>query len=167
MTQAELLSEQIVYSRDWTLRLLADLRGDDWSFQPAPGLAHPLWICGHLTVAQDLLIHTRCLGSPVLSDDFKSKFPIGGAIKPVDEFSYPAPKDLLDIMATTQRQTLETVRAMSDELLAEPAYAADGKSPHPHYRDKRGAVSHCSRHEAFHAGQLAMIRRLLGKPFLR
>ena len=56
---------------------------------------------------------------------------------------------------------------MSDSLLDEPAFGADGKSPHPHYKDKRGAVAHCNRHEAFHAGQLAMIRRLLGKTFLR
>jgi hypothetical protein len=55
---------------------------------------------------------------------------------------------------------------MSDSLLAEAAFGGDGK-PHPHYKDKCGVVAHCNRHEAFHAGQIAMIRRLLGKSFLR
>ena len=55
---------------------------------------------------------------------------------------------------------------MDDALLAERAYGADG-ARHPHYDDKSGAVSHCNRHEAFHAGQIATIRRLLGKSFLR
>ena len=50
--------------------------------------------------------------------------------------------------------------------LARPASGKDG-NPHQHYQTVRGAVTHCNRHEAFHAGQLALIRRLLGKPFLR
>ena len=69
-------------------------------------------------------------------------------------------------MKTTHAATTEAIRGMSDALLAEPAFAADG-SPHPLYRDKCGAIAHCARHEAFHAGQIATIRRLLGKPFLR
>ena len=59
---------------------------------------------------------------------------------------------------TTQREIID--------LQSEPAFGKDG-AVHPHYTDKLGAVSHCARHEAFHAGQLATIRRLLGKPFLR
>ena len=81
MTQAELLAEQLVDTRDWTLKLLADLSGDDWHFQPAAGLAHPLWLCGHLASAQDTLIHTRCLGGGVLDSTFKSHFPLGAAVK--------------------------------------------------------------------------------------
>ena len=63
-------------------------------------------------------------------------------------------------------RTLAGVRGMSDDLLGEPAWGKDGR-PHPHYRDKVGAVPHCAGHEAFHAGQLALIRRMLGKAFLR
>lgn len=69
-------------------------------------------------------------------------------------------------MAEVQARTVEALRGMSESQLAEPAYGKDGR-PHPHYRDKRGAVIHCNRHEAFHAGQLATLRRLLGKSFLR
>ena len=55
---------------------------------------------------------------------------------------------------------------MSDAKLSEPAYGKDG-APHPHYTRVAGAVGHASRHEAFHAGQIALLRRLLGKQFLR
>ena len=65
-----------------------------------------------------------------------------------------------------QIKTVETVRQLSDDMLSEPAYGKDG-TRHPHYDDKRGAIGHLVRHEAFHAGQLAMLRRLLGKSFLR
>jgi uncharacterized damage-inducible protein DinB len=160
------LAEQLDGTRDWTLKLLADIRGDDWTFQPAAGLAHATWLCGHLACSQHLLIHVRCLGRPFLSDAFVANFPIGGPVRSVREHAYPTIDELLRVMADVHARTLTAVRGMDDARLAEPCRGKDG-GPHPHYRDKRGAVSHCGRHEAFHAGQLALIRRLLGKSFLR
>lgn len=166
MTQAELLAGQLEDTRAWTLALVADLGGDDWIFQPAPGLAHALWICGHLASSQNTLVHVRCLGAGVMDDSFKSHFPIGRPVASVVEHDYPPIDEVLSTMTNVHRKTCEGIRGMGDDLLSEPAFGAEGK-PHPHYKDKRGAVSHCTRHEAFHAGQLATLRRLLGKPFLR
>jgi len=168
MKLADFLAEQFDGSRDWTLRLIADLRGDNWTFQPGPGLAHPLWLCGHLASSENLLIHVRCLGTKgILETSFADHFPIGGPVKSAAEHDYPPVAAVLDTMKAVHEKTLQAIRGMSDALLAEPAFAADGKSPHPHYRDKGGVAAHCSRHEAFHAGQIAVIRRLLGKSFLR
>jgi len=149
------------------MNLVADMAGADWALQPAPGLAHPLWICGHLACAQDLLVHVRVLcTSGVLDESFTRHFPIGARIKSCRGHDYPPVETVLDAMKDVHARTLEAVNGMSDELLAEPCFGGDGK-PHPYYRDKAGAVAHCSRHEAFHAGQIATIRRILGKPFLR
>ncbi len=168
MTNAELLAAQLDGTREWTMKLLADLTGDDWTFQPAEGLGHALWLCGHLACSQSLLVFVRCLGRPALVEtEFAAHFPIGGAVKSADEHDYPPVELVLDTMKTVHEKTLAAIRGMGDVLLAEPAFAADGKSPHPHYRDKAGAVAHCNRHEAFHAGQIALIRRLRGKSFLR
>ncbi|TWT40370.1 DinB superfamily protein [Phycisphaerae bacterium RAS1] len=160
------LAEQLHYTRDWTQRLLADFGEGDWGFQPAPGLAHALWLCGHLAVSQNVLIHQRCLGTSVVDDAFAKHFQIGGPVAGTSERPYPRVDDVRGVMEETHQKTLVAIRGMSDAALAEPAFGANG-SIHPHYRDKLGAVSHCSRHEAFHAGQLAMIRRLRGKSFLR
>lgn len=168
MKLAEFLASQLDVSRDWTLKLIADLRGDDWTFQPAPGLAHALWICGHLASSENTLIHVRCLNSKGIVDPaFAAHFPIGGPVRSAAEHDYPPLALVMETMSKVHEQTLRAIRGMSDALLAELAFAADGKTPHPHYRDKAGVVAHCCRHEAFHAGQIAMIRRLLGKSFLR
>ena len=166
MTLAESLARELDGTRDWTLRLIADLQGDDWTFAPAPGLAHSTWLCGHLAVSQHLLIHVRCLGSGLLEEDFTRHFPIGGPVPSTTEHASPPVRVILARMADVHARTLVAVRGMSAALLAEPAFGKDG-APHPHYRDKFGAVAHCNRHEAFHAGQLAFIRRLRGKAFLR
>ena len=92
---------------------------------------------------------------------------LGVPVKSCQEYDYPPVEQVLAVMEDVLAKTVDAVRGMNDDFLAEPAFGADGKTPHPHYKDKRGAVSHCGRHEAFHAGQLATVRRLLGKPFLR
>ena len=135
-------------------------------FEPQPGLAHPLWLAGHLAAAQHLLVHVRVLGRPFLDDAFSAHFPIGGPVPSTREHGYPPPQQVLDVLAQVHARTLEAVHTMPETLLTEPCAGKDG-APHPHYADKRGAIEHCNRHEAFHAGQLALIRRLLGKPFLR
>jgi hypothetical protein len=167
MRTGELLADQLCRTREWTLRLIGDLHGSDWSWQPAAGLQHALWICGHLAHAQEALILKRCLGqSSVLPPDFAAHFGIGGPIKSAAEHAWPSPEEVRRRMDEVQTVVEKAVAGMSDAVLREPALAGDG-SKHPHYDDKLGAVSHASRHEAFHAGQLSMIRRLLGKPFLR
>jgi hypothetical protein len=163
---ATVLADQLDGTRGWTLRLIADVRGDDWTFAPRPGLAHPLWTIGHLAVSQDVLIHVRVLGRGILPADFTRHFPMGGAIPSAAEYAYPPVEEVRRIMDETHAKTLAAVRRMSDAVLAEPCGGKDG-APHPHYADKLGAVTHAARHEAFHAGQIALIRRMLGKQFLR
>ena len=166
MTLNELLARQLDDTRDWTLKLLADLSGDEWTFQPAAGLAHPLWLCGHLASAENLLIQVRCLGKAGLDAGFTAHFPIGAPVVGAAAHQYPAPDEVMSRMAEVHKSVLEDIRGMSAAQLAEPCAGKDGQ-PHPHYTDKAGAICHAARHEAFHAGQLATIRRLLGKPFLR
>ncbi len=166
MNSGALLAEQIDGTRAWTLKLLADLSGDDWGFQPAAGLAHAAWLCGHLACSQHLLIHTRCLQRPFLDDRFVAHFPIGGPVKSLREHDYPPIAQILDILRDVHVRTLAALRDVSEDLLAQPCAGKDG-APHPHYTTKRGAIVHCDRHEAFHAGQIALIRRLTGKSFLR
>ncbi len=166
MNNAQLLADLIEGSRIWTLKLIADLSGDDWFYQPTQGMAHSLWLCGHLAASENVLIHDRCLGNPILDTSFLAHFPIGGLVKSAQEHDYPPITDVLDVMADLHVKTLTAIRGMHDETLAEPCTGAEGK-PHPHYKDIAGAICHCARHEGFHAGQIASIRRLLGKSFLR
>ena len=166
MNTGQLLAEQMRGTRDWTLRLLEGLEGDDWTFQPQPGVQHVLWLCGHLAVAQELLLFQRCLNRSVMEEGFAAHFPIGGPIKSASEYDWPAPQQVRTTMDKMEAAVEETLAGLSDDLLAEPALGQNG-AKHPHYDTKLGAMSHMIRHEAFHAGQIATLRRLMGKSFLR
>jgi hypothetical protein len=167
MTRADLLADGLDGSRAWTLKLIADFDGEEWVFQPAPGAQHALWICGHLAVASDLLVTVRCLHRPALvSAGFSAHFQIGSNIPPAGEHTYPSVADVRTEMNRSHAAVLEQIRRLEDAQLDMPAYAGDGTA-HPHYATVAGAIMHAARHEAFHAGQLAVLRRLLGKRFLR
>ena len=166
MTTAEVLAEQLDGSRDWTIKLIADLEGDQWTFQPAEGVQHALWICGHLAVAEHLLVLTRSLGRGEPDAEFAKHFPVGAPVRSGRDDDHPSPQVVRARMDGTHAQVLEAIRSMSEEQLAARCYGKDGTT-HPHYTTNRGAIAHCSRHEGFHAGQIAMLRRLMGKSFLR
>jgi uncharacterized damage-inducible protein DinB len=116
--------------------------------------------------AQNTLLFERCLDSPILDADFAAHFPLGGPIKSAAEYDWPGPEPVRRKMDEMQRASEQAILKLSDDFLAEPAFGKDG-AKHPHYDDKLEAISHMARHEAFHAGQLSTLRRLLGKPFLR
>ena len=161
------LASELDGTRDWTKKLIADLKGSEWTFQPAPGMSHALWLCGHLACSQNLLVHVRVFGTKgVLEENFTRHFPIGGAVKSASEHTFPSVETVLQTMDDVHGKTLALIHTANESLLAQPCFGGDGK-PHPHYKDKAGAIAHCNRHEAFHAGQIAVIRRLLGKSFLR
>jgi uncharacterized damage-inducible protein DinB len=129
-------------------------------------MQHFLWICGHLAVAERLLVQIRCLDGTDADPEFTAHFPIGGPVKSAEEHDYPSPEVVRTKMDEIHAQVLSAIRGMSEAQLDEPCYGKDG-SIHPHYKTKRQAIAHCARHEGFHAGQIAMIRRLMGKAFLR
>lgn len=165
-SRAKLLADQMEGSRDWTLRLVADVEHDDWLFQPFGGGHHILWLCGHLAVAEHLLVITRCLEGDPPDAEFAAHFAIGQPIKSRVEHNWPTPAAVREKMDATHGEVIEAIRDMSDSVLDKPAYGLNG-AEHPHYKTVAGAVAHCSRHEGFHAGQIAMLRRLRGKSFLR
>ncbi len=166
MSVTDTLIEALDGGRDWTLKLVADVSGDQWTYQPAAGAQHILWLCGHLASAQQTLILARCLGFEKSDDEFNSHFPIGEPVKSAAEHNYPSPDAVIEKMAAIHATVLGAVDSMADEVLAEPCFGKDA-APHPHYTTKRGAINHCARHEAFHAGQVAMLRRMQGMSFLR
>jgi len=166
MTQGELLASQLAETRNWLMMLLADFSGSDWTFQPAPGVQHALWLCGHMASSQNTLLFQRCLGRSEIDPEIGRHFRPGELVKSAKEYAWPSSGAVLTAMHALHEKSLAAVRGMSDAMLAEPAYGKDG-GKHPHYDTKFGAISHMDRHEAFHAGQIAMLRRLLGKSFLR
>ena len=111
--RAALLADQVEVSRDWTLRLLADVEGDDWLYQPFDGGHHILWLAGHLAVAEHLLVITRCLDGDPPDAEFAAHFGIGGLVKSAGEHDWPAPDVVRSKMDATHGEVVAAIAGMS------------------------------------------------------
>ena len=165
MNTIDLLIDRLQTARKWTRDLLADIEDACWFDPPAPGVGHVAWQVGHLAASQVVLVHVRCFNrvyTEQVSASFRDTF--GRGSKPVaDRSAYPP---LADIRATFDRIHRESIDLISGINPAELGESAFGE-PHLMFKTKGEAIVMAAMHESFHAGQIALIRRLAGKAPLR
>ena len=165
MTTLDILIDRLQASRRWTGNLLADIEETRWFDPPAPGAGHVAWQVGHLAASQVVLVHTRCFDKVYtdhLSATFRDTF--GRGSKPVaDPKAYPPIAEIRAEFERIHRESIALIAAMDPRELDAPTSG----DPHPMFTTKGTAIGMAALHETFHAGQIALIRRLAGKAPLR
>ena len=100
--------------------------------------------------------------SEVVPESFTKQF--GRGSKPVsDKAVYPPVAEIRRMFDGVQADCLARIRQMTESDLDLPAYG----DPHPMFAKRGEAVGMAAMHESFHAGQIALTRRLFGKAALR
>lgn len=165
-SQLDVACRQIEFARNYTLQLLADIDESDWFRQPTGCCTHIAWQVGHLAMAEYALTMVRIRGKEptdesVLPADFFRRFKKGTEPAP-DPHVYPTPSTIRQVLDRVHRQALTELATYTDADL-------DVKLPEPHmaFDTKLGSVYFCSAHEMLHAGQIGLLRRMLGKAPLR
>jgi hypothetical protein len=157
---------QIQFARDYTLATLADINPADWFTMPPGSPTHVAWQVGHLAMAEYGLCLFRQRGrQPIdlelMSSSFRKLFSRGSVPEAGPE-KYPSAEEI--------RATFDRVHA---QVLAEaPSFSADQlreavDMPYAVEATKLGALLFCSHHEMLHAGQIGLVRRLLGSQPIR
>lgn len=156
--------EQIQVVYDYLLtygRIQAhDIPDDQFTVQPAPGINHPAWQFGHLSVATDLALNL--LGKPSLCP--KEWGPLfNPGTKPVADASiYPSKKALVTAWKTGHEAVTAALPSASPADLEQP-HGLPFELIQKAFPRKRDLLAHLlSTHEAGHLGQLALWRRLMG-----
>jgi hypothetical protein len=155
--------EQIVFARGYTVRLLDSPPRADWFRMPAEGVSHVAWQVGHLAMAQYRLALERIRGqrpedSALIADDFLRAFARESVPTP-DATRYPSPEAIRTTFNRVHEQVLRELPAVSPEALTQPP-----EKPHSLAQTKRASLLWCAQHELVHAGQIGLLRRLLGYP---
>jgi uncharacterized damage-inducible protein DinB len=165
-TRLDIAVKNMEFARSYTNQLLADVEPEDWFRQPSEGVTHLAWQVGHLAMAQYALTMLRLRGKEpedqtLISNDFFRAFK-KGTTPSSSAADYPAPDAILDVFQRVHERALQELATYSDEDL-------DVKLPEPHavFDTKLGSVFFCSSHELLHAGQIGLLRRLLGKSPIR
>jgi hypothetical protein len=94
----------------------------------------------------------------LISEDFLRLFG-RDAVPDPDPGKYPPLADIRAVFDRVHARLGQELPALSDRDLDEPPL-----KPHPLAKTKLESLLWCSRHEMVHAGQIGLLRRLLGCP---
>lgn len=160
------LLDQMAWTRQYTLQLIEAVPRELWYAIPPQASSHVAWQVGHLAVAQYGLMLFRQRGRTpddlrLMPGWLRKQFGRGTEPSKSDE-SMPEPAQLLERLSEIHAQSLHEVKALSADALRQPT-----DMPYTAYPTRLGALLFCPIHEALHAGQIGMLRRLHGLPPLR
>jgi hypothetical protein len=160
LPEAKIAIEQLVAVRRYTLGLLRDLDDAEWFRMPAEGVTHVAWQVGHLAVAEYRLALYRIRGpmpddAALIPDVFSACYRAGTTAKP-DPQKQPSVSQLRAVLDRVHEQALKELTAFAGDWLESTVM------PHPQFTNKLGSLLWCGQHEMIHAGQIGLLRRLLG-----
>lgn len=172
LTAAEVLAHrdsalgQMRFAREYTLQLIADVPVEIWYDMPTGAPTHLAWQIGHLAVSEYGLMLFRQRGRAegdleLMPGWLRKKF--GRGTKPISGADgQPAPEELLAVLEKIHRQSLEEAASLSVETLV-----TESEMPYAVFPAKLGALLFAPIHESLHAGQIGLVRRLLGSDPIR
>ena len=157
---------RIKFSRLYTKRFLEGLSDDEWFWCPSELTTHIGWQVGHLAVSQYNLCLRRVRGrttadESLVSDRFIDAFKLGSTPDP-SPANNPGLSEIRRVFDAVQQQAVTELATRSDAELEVPV-----EQPHPVFKTRLEAVEYAPQHELVHAGQIALLRRMMGKPPLR
>ncbi len=140
--------------------LLADIPDARLAEQPQPGVNHPAWILGHLTLVADNVLG-RLGGTKVLTADWGPRYGMGS--KPsTNRGDYPSKEEMLRAFEERHQQLRQTASSATAQQLAV-------ENPNPRMRENLPTLQQLvafilTGHVGVHLGQLTTWRRLIGLP---
>jgi DinB superfamily len=162
----QLALQQIEFARGYTLSILAEIDESQWFVMPVGCPTHVAWQVGHLAMAEYGLCLYRMRGRQssdleLMTSSFRKLFS-RGTLPEADATKYPPPAEIRTTLDRVHTQVQREAPAFSADQLQEPM-----DMPYAVEATKLGALLFCSHHEMLHAGQLGLLRRLLGSQPIR
>lgn len=162
MTEFRAATDQIRFAREYTLHFLQDVRPDEW-FQRPGGVTHLAWQLGHLAMAQYRLVLERVRGPRpedpgLISDEFLKTFARDSTPESEPD-RYPSIERIRAVFDRVHDRTLDALTAVDPATLNQPPV-----KPHSIATTKGRCLYWAGQHELVHAGQIALLRRLLARP---
>jgi len=156
--------QRMRFARIYTRQLLRDLTPQEWFWQPPEVATHISWQVAHVAVAQYALCLMRVRGKAagdeaIVTEAFFDQFKRGS--QPVGAEKSPPVAEIERVFDAVYKQALAELADQSDAALDVPV------DPHPAFKTKFEAVEFAAPHEFVHAGQIGLLRRLMGKPPVR
>jgi len=154
MAQLDTVAAQFRFHEGMLARTVEGFEEADWLHRPGEA-NHALWILGHVAATRRYLL--RRLGEKVDEEEWEKAF--GQGNRPGDKLE-PAPAALIKDVQSMGAQLEMRIRSLTLEETEAPI-----EKPMPDgSKTRAGMVRFLLFHEAYHLGQLGLLRRIRGKP---
>jgi uncharacterized damage-inducible protein DinB len=149
---AQILCKLYSLNMDVIERNVEGIRAEEGFLQPEPAGNCINWVLGHIVATRNLIM--ELLGNaPVWAEQESAQYDRGSPPLSDRQTAIPLERMLADLRAS-QEKLVTTLQQMSSEELAAPSESGT----------KLDQLAFLQFHEAYHAGQLGLLRRLTGKP---
>jgi len=141
-----------------------DLTDAEMMFQPKEGLNHATWLLGHIAGSENGLILSFCKGENLLPKGWHGTFGIGS--KPTaSPAAYPTKDEILAHIEKVHAAAVTYVKSLSAENLDKRPPGIDDlpERVQEMFSTIGKCIFHHVTHASGHAGQISMLRRLMGK----
>jgi len=161
MQSKDLLTAGLQTSMGLVLPMLEDLRDSKLVAPTSAGGNHPWWIAGHLAYSEGHVLWDMMRGEPNPHAEWKALF-AGGTQPDAEGAGYPDYEEILSKYQALREQTYALLASLSEDDLDQEAknVPEDRKVFFGTYRQCFFAIT---LHGMMHRGQLADVRRVLGR----
>ena len=162
----EIAARHLLSAREYTMTLLDDLTEDQWFWTPSPAVTHIAWQVGHLAFAQYGLMLFRQRGrksadAELMSGKFRKTF-AKGTRPSGDRNDFPSPDEILETLNRVHERSFVELATFTDAELDQEI-----DRPWAAFNTRYGALLFAGDHEMLHAGQIGLLRRLMGEEPIR
>ena len=162
----ELITEQMEFARQETIKLAEALPASARLYQPAAGRPTALWLIGHLGNSVNTVIMRWALAGEacfpkeharIFAPDFS-----GGEPPSTDASKYPAYEEVIALYDNAMRKTIEGLAKLNDEDLDKPL---PGNVPDPiraFFPTIGKSLQRMVAHDSYHRGQIGLLAKISG-----
>jgi hypothetical protein len=161
-TPASAFGAHLVTQLDLPYRMILALAKDftDEEARQAAGGNKPLvWYLGHTTITKDSVLSLYTGSESALSEEYRGRFG-RGSDGSADFGDAPAKEELLATFKDVHGRLREFLSSLEPEDMSRPA---GREAFHPLLSTLGSAVALVVAHDGYHAGQIAVLRRAMGK----
>ncbi len=161
MTTNQILTKEFQFIHNWTTGLISSLDEEQWKITPSRVDTNVHWISGH--ILHDNYWHAiGCISQP--SHEFQNVLEIGRFKKYFEKDSdplghigeRPSREEILDGLSFCNKEALKIVKDITGEELEQQTLI-----PNPVAKTKYESLSFAIKHQMWHNGQIAMIKRMI------
>ncbi len=156
------IKDNVLYSLTQSRRMLEGLidamrSREDWMYQVHPQANHPLWVVGHLGLADNMFLKRL---NPDAGDekDWDDVFWFGSEIHS-DSAAYPETAEVVNYCRERRAKLMETIEGLPDEFFDSPTPEEGMFADAPNMAQMLIFIAY---HEGMHSGQFTIAHRGLG-----